>query len=149
MKKYTIPSLEYVSPHGRYEYECKVRFCKYVASKLEDFLDPDEDFPEGDSFTFGVVKEYPSDYAVDFFEDDYFLHPIGEVVFLFKPKTDYANMADVVNSTWSCTPAEANEEWFTAYPDFDCAEVSVSYLFEDEVEAKEWLAEWLAEYNVE
>jgi hypothetical protein len=129
MKKYNMPSFPVA---GKFEdqesYAAGVR--KTVAEMLER-----------ESGQFGLVRcGMGGGYALDFSEEDYWLHPVEMLVFVVKPETDYANMAEVVDATWGTSAAEENKGWETE--GFDCAQVPVAYMFETEAEAQAWLAEY-------
>jgi len=145
MKKFNIPSFP-VS--GRFDDQRAFaeQSREFLTETLEDWSDMLRAYG-----AFGVVRKgFAGGYLVDFVQPDCYIHPVSEFVCLLKPEEAFENATAFIRQVWAQPPEEEEASWRKALddPDFRLADIPVSYLFETEEEARQWLWEQAPRYYI-
>jgi hypothetical protein len=132
MNKFQIPQF----PAVRGKFNDQDSYAEQAQSKIAEMLESDN------NHQFGVVTcGMGGGYLVDFTEDEYQNHPIKLFAFLIKPEREYENAAEMIKDFWQCDVTEV-QEMFDKDLEVDLSEIPVSYVFETQEEADEWLVDF-------
>lgn len=130
MRKFSIPSFPISGNFGDQE-----SFAASVRQEIRRMVNS-----AGDSTHIGIVTGGMGGGYAHNLDESWGLHPIETIVFLVKPKKDYATMAEVVTDLWAyTTPEECNQD--SEIEDFDCREIPVGYFFDTQANAENFVAE--------